>query len=177
MVTEFQTGMHGNNSSMTINKSSLPLRIFQQNILQDRRFIYLGWIITLSLAMNGCAFDYFAPTVYLCLTAQSLENISLPVEELPPDKRRLVEKVMLSFKLMSQSHWSLYNFYRSKQPKTSEELIQVFRDDDHATFLLYESGSFKKPILQSDIEDKPTIIRELRDGVLYSSWAAILQLQ
>ena len=66
--------------------------------------IYLGWIITLSLAMNGCAFDYFAPTVYLCLTAQSLENISIPVEELPPDKRRLVEKVMLSFKLMSQSH-------------------------------------------------------------------------
>ena len=63
------------------------------NILQDRRFIYLGWIITLSLAMNGCAFDYFAPTIYKCLTMESLEEISIPVEELPPDKRGLVEKV------------------------------------------------------------------------------------
>ena len=61
--------------------------------------------------------------------------------------------------------------------KTTEELVKVFRENEHATFLLYETGSFKKPIFQSDLSDKPVIIRELRDGVLYSSWAAILQLQ
>ena len=56
-------------------------------------------------------------------------------------------------------------------------MVKVFRDDDHATFLLYESGCFKTALNQTEIEDKPIIIRELRDGILYSSWAAILQLQ
>jgi hypothetical protein len=56
-----------------------------------------------------------------------------------------------------------------------DQLIQIFEEDDHAAFLLYESGSFKKAI--DDMEDKEMIITELRDGVLYSSWAAILQLQ
>lgn len=61
--------------------------------------------------------------------------------------------------------------------KTTEELVDVFREDEYATCLLYETGSFKKLTLQSDLSDKSAIIRELRDGVLYSSWAAILQLQ
>ena len=60
---------------------------------------------------------------------------------------------------------------------SKEDLVQVFRDDEHATFLLYETGAFKKPVLQSDMADKADIIRELQDGVLYTSWAAILQLQ
>jgi hypothetical protein len=64
--------------------------------MQDRRFIYLGWMISLSLAMNGCPFDYFAPSVYQCLGAvSSLENITVSTKELPPDKRRLVEKVII----------------------------------------------------------------------------------
>ena len=62
-------------------------------IIQDRRFIHLGWIMSLSLAQNGCHFDYLAPTVYTCITAESLEDVSIPVAELPPDKRGIVEKV------------------------------------------------------------------------------------
>ena len=50
-------------------------------------------MITLSLAMNGCAFDYFAPTIYKCMCVESLEEISIPVEELPQNKRGLIEKV------------------------------------------------------------------------------------
>ena len=61
--------------------------------------------------------------------------------------------------------------------KTTEELIKVFREDEHATFLLYETGSFKKPIIQSDLSNKPDIVRKPQDVVLNSSWAAILQLQ
>ena len=63
---------------------------------------------------------------------------------------------------------------------SKEDLVQVFIDDEHdehATFLLYEIGAFKKPVLQSDLADKEDIIRELQDGVLYTPWAAILQLQ
>ena len=60
--------------------------------------------------------------------------------------------------------------------QTTEELVKVFREDEYATFLLYETGSFKKPLIQSDLSDKPAIVRELGDGVIYSSWAAILQL-
>ena len=61
--------------------------------MQDRQFIHLGCIISLSLAMNGCPFNYLASTIYKCLSAESLEDISLPVDELPPDKRGLVGKV------------------------------------------------------------------------------------
>ena len=43
--------------------------------------------------MNGRAFDYFAPTIYKGLTVESLEERSIPEEELPPDMRGLVEKV------------------------------------------------------------------------------------
>ena len=38
-------------------------------------------------------------------------------------------------------------------------------------------GAFKKTVLQSDLVDKADTIRELQNGVLYTSWAAILQLQ
>ena len=60
---------------------------------------------------------------------------------------------------------------------SKEDLVEVFRDNEHAIFLLYETGAFKKPVLESDLADKADIIRELQDGVLYTSWAAILQLQ
>ena len=60
---------------------------------------------------------------------------------------------------------------------TAEEIIQIFTHDEHATFLLYESGSFKKPIQQTLLSDKPLIVRELKDGALYGCWGAILQLQ
>ena len=50
-------------------------------------------MISLSLAMNGCSFDYFAPTIYKCICLDSPEAISIPVQELPHDKRQLVEKV------------------------------------------------------------------------------------
>ena len=42
--------------------------------MQDKHFIYLGWIMSLSMAQNGCSFDYLAPTVYRCITAELLET-------------------------------------------------------------------------------------------------------
>ena len=36
---------------------------------------------------------------------------------------------------------------------------------------------FKKPLNVIDIGDKPSIITELRDGILYASWAAICHLK
>jgi hypothetical protein len=47
--------------------------------------------------------------------------------------------------------------------KNKDDLIKIFKDDDHAAFLLYESGSFKKAI--EAIEDNEMVITELRDGV------------
>lgn len=61
-----------------------------------------------------------------------------------------------------------------EKAETTQELI---REDDRATHLLYESGSFKKPLQATDISDKPDIIKELKDGVLYTSWSAILQIK
>ena len=52
-----------------------------------------------------------------------------------------------------------------------DEQVKVFKDNDHATFLLYESASFKK----ANVEDAEAVIRELRDGGLYSCWAAVQQ--
>lgn len=69
--------------------------LFHVNPWQDRHFIYLGWMITLSLALNGCPFAYFAPSLYQCIVADSLEEVTMPVSELPPNRRELVEKVHL----------------------------------------------------------------------------------
>ena len=62
---------------------------------QDRRFIHLGWMISLSVAMNGSAFSYFAPSVYSCIASgvDSIEGFTLTTSELPLNRRRIVEKV------------------------------------------------------------------------------------
>ena len=72
-------------------------------MLQDRRFIYLGWMVTLSLALNGCAFAFFAPSVYRCLTADSLEEITMETAELPPSRRELVQKVCTTYQHNTQT--------------------------------------------------------------------------
>ena len=60
---------------------------------------------------------------------------------------------------------------------STEALVNIFRDDEHATFLLYESGTFRKPVTQTLLSDKTEIISELKDGTLYSCWGAIQQLR
>ena len=55
--------------------------------------------------------------------------------------------------------------------------MKTFEEDERASFLLYESGSFKKPLRSCDFTDKPTIISELKDSLLYGSWPAILQIK
>ena len=73
------------------------------------------------------------------------------------------------------SHGVLNNNYKLQAANSKEDLVQVFRDDEHATFLLYETGAFKKKLLTSDLAYKADIIRELQDGVLYTSWAGIIK--
>ena len=55
--------------------------------------------------------------------------------------------------------------------------MRVFKEDDYSTFLLYQSGSFKKAVDQFDVTDKELMIQEIKDGILLSSWPAILQLK
>ena len=64
-----------------------------------------------------------------------------------------------------------------KATTTTEELVRAFKEDDYSTFLLYQSGSFKKVVDQFDMMDKEMLIQEIRDGVLLNSWPAILQLK
>ena len=59
----------------------------------------------------------------------------------------------------------------------TEELVRVFKEDDYSTFLLYQSGSFKKAVDHFDVTDKKLMIQEIRDGILLTSWPAILQLK
>ena len=60
----------------------------------------------------------------------------------------------------------------------TEKLVRVFKDDDYSTFLLYQSGSFKKAVDHFDVTDKELMVQEIRDGILLtSSGPAILQLK
>ena len=61
--------------------------------------------------------------------------------------------------------------------RTVEELVKTFEEDERASFLLYESGSLKKPLRSCDFTDKATIISELKDSLLYGSWPPILQIK
>ena len=78
---------------------------------------------------------------------------------------------------MHQNDSYSHNYSQVEQTKNREELIDVFKEDDHAAFLLYESGSFKKSVQSLDFGDKDTIIQELKEGILYSCWPAVMQLK
>ena len=64
-----------------------------------------------------------------------------------------------------------------KRATTSQELVRVFQNDPGALNLLYESGTFRKPVDAANIGDKDSILKELRDGILFSSWVVISQIQ
>ena len=59
---------------------------------------------------------------------------------------------------------------------SKEDLVEVFRDNEHAIFLLYETGAFKKSVLQSDTWLTRQILGNYKMES-YTSWAAILQPQ
>ena len=40
--------------------------------------------------------------------------------------------------------------------------LNIFKENDHATFLLYESGMFKKSLQSLEFGDKNTIVQELK---------------
>ena len=67
--------------------------------------------------------------------------------------------------------------YPVEEASSKQELIRVFENDSSALNLLYDCSKFKKPLNLINFGDKPSIITELRDGILYSSWAAICQLK
>ena len=53
----------------------------------------------------------------------------------------------------------------------------IFNENDHAAFLLYESGMFKKSLQSLELGDKTTIVQELKDSILYNAWPAIMHLK
>ena len=56
----------------------------------------LGWLLSLSLAMNGCSFPFLAPTIYKLLTVQDEDTCwSIPTNELPLERKSIVKKVCM----------------------------------------------------------------------------------
>ena len=51
-------------------------------------------MMSLSIAQNGCAFAFLAPSLYRSICSETLEEVSMATEDLPPDRRWLVEQVL-----------------------------------------------------------------------------------
>lgn len=49
--------------------------------------------MTLSLAMNGCPFNFMSKSLYACLAAKSLDDVQMDTNELPMGRRGIVKKV------------------------------------------------------------------------------------
>lgn len=66
-----------------------------------------------------------------------------------------------------------------EEAKSTQQLLEVVKDENNAMIMnvLYETGGYRKPLELTTIEDKPMLVKELRDGVLFSCWAAVSQLK